>query len=104
MEAITAYPKSARMGELHFYAGVAAFHEGANDWANFHWCWVIVNIPEDHHYMRCYLAATADALIYPNPELGGYTSGTRMISHALADRARDAAMKDYKRLKVKFRK
>ena len=90
------------MGELHFYAGVACFFLKQKDWANFHWGWVMKNLANDHHYMRCYLAATADAMPYPNPELGGYRSSSRMISHQLADAARDKAMQDYERLKDEY--
>jgi len=100
--AIRAWPTSPRLGEMYFYAGVAAFRAGARDWANFFWCWVMENIPEDYNYMRCYLAATADAMIYPNPELGGYRGKSRMISHRLADAARANAMKDYVRIKALF--
>ena len=96
--AAKAYPDTARMGELHFYAGVAAWFQEKKDWANFHWCWVMRNISDDYHYMRCYMAATADAMIYANPELGGYRSKSGRISHRLADAARDRAMLDYEKL------
>lgn len=99
---IKARPTSHRLGEMHFYAGVAAFRLGEREWANFHWCWVLENLPDDRHYMRVYLAATADAMPYPNPELGGYKGDVKMISHAAANKARAAAMADYERLKDEF--
>jgi tetratricopeptide (TPR) repeat protein len=100
--AARAFPAAKRLGELHFYAGVAAFHLEQRDWAAFHWCWVMKHIPDDHLYMRCYLAATADAMPYPNPELGGYRGKSRMISHALADRARDEAVAVFETLEPKW--
>lgn len=96
--AIRKFGDSERMGEMHFSAGVASFFLEQKDWARFHWCWVMKNIPDDCNYMRCYMAATAEAMPYANPELGGYKGGKGMISHALADKARDAAMKDYEKL------
>ena len=38
----------------------------------------------------------------PNPELNGFRGKGGIISHALADRARDKAMEDYEALKEKF--
>ncbi len=102
VEAIKAYPRAKRLGELHFYAGVANFFLDQRDWANFHWGWVMENLPEDYNYMRCYFAASADAMPYPNPELGGYRSKGGMVTHDSANRARAKAMEDYQRLKGEF--
>lgn len=96
--ALLDHPDSPRLGEMHYYAGVAAFRSGEKDWANLHWWWVLENLPDDNQYMRCYLATAADAMPYPNPELGGYRSSARMISHALADECRATAREDYERL------
>ncbi len=96
--AIKASPRADRMGEMHFYCGVACFMLEQRDWANFHWCWVMSNIPSDLHYMRCFMAATADAMPYPNLELGGYRGKSNSISLALADAARVKAMEDFKKL------
>jgi len=100
--AIKRWPDSPRMGEMHFYAGVAAFFLDERAWANFHWCWVMENIPGDYNYMRCYLAATSDAMPYPNPELGGHRGESNMISHQLADAARKRALADYRGLREEW--
>ncbi|MGE0432069.1 MAG: hypothetical protein AB7K09_06905 [Planctomycetota bacterium] len=97
--AVKAYPASKRLGEMHFTLGVACLLLDDAAWANYHFCWVMENLPADRLYMRCYLAASREAIPYPNPELGGFRSRNGMVSHALADRARDRAMQDYARLK-----
>lgn len=104
VKTIKKFPLSKRLGEMHFYAGVSCFFLKESDWANFHWCWVMVNIPDDYYYMRCYLASTHEAMPYQNPELGGAKGKTIMISHAKADAARDRAMNDYKKLNDEFEK
>ena len=96
--AVVAWPTSRRLGEMRFALGQACFFLNDGAWANYHWCWVMKNLPDDHLYMRCYMAASREAIPYPNPELGGFRSGNGMVSHALADRARDKAMQDYERL------
>jgi hypothetical protein len=98
------HPKATRLGEIHFYAGVAAFHLKQRPWANFHWCYVMKELPDDALYMRCYLAATVDAMPYANPELDGYRGKSRMISHQLADRARDEAMEEFAQLAPAWKK
>lgn len=97
--AIEEYPESRRLGEMHFYAGVAFFHRDEREWAHYHWCWVLENLRDDHMAMRCYLAATAEAMPYPNPELRGYRAEASMISHKLADECRARAFADYERLR-----
>ena len=59
----------------------------------------LANAPDNHIYMRAYMASTAEAMPYPSPELGGSRSSNNMISHQRADAARDRAMGDYERLK-----
>ena len=97
------YDKSLELGELHFYAGVSAYRLGKKRWANFHFSWVMQNIPDDHLYMRCYLAATAEAMPYRNFELGTSMRGGR-ITHNSADKARKKALRDYKRLLPQWQK
>jgi hypothetical protein len=70
---IAARPQSKRTGELRFYAGVASYFLGDSERAEYHWCWVNENIPEDHLARRCYIAAARKAMPYANPELGGYS-------------------------------
>ena len=64
----------------------------------------MANLEDDYNYMRCYLAASSDAIPWANPDLGGHRSSSGMVSHALADAARDKAMTDYKRLAGEFKK
>lgn len=99
--AIRASPASNRMGELRFYAGVANFFLAKRDWAHYHWWWVLENIPEDHHVLRCSVALTAEGNCFANPELAGFAGAKEMtISDGAA--ARDAARSDYERLKDKY--
>jgi len=99
--AIRASPASNRMGELRFYAGVANFFLAKRDWAHYHWWWVLENIPEDHHVLRCSVALTAEGNCFANPELAGFAGAKEMtISDGAA--ARDVARSDYDRLKDKY--
>lgn len=63
---------SPRLAEAHFHAGVACWFAGDRDWARFHWCWIVENLPDDRLYMRAYVAAAAEIMPYPNPELGNF--------------------------------
>jgi len=99
--AIRASPASNRMGELRFYAGVANFFLAKRDWAHYHWWWVLENLPEDHHVLRCSVALTAEGNCFANPELAGFAGAKEMtISDGAA--ARDAARSDYERLKDQY--
>ena len=52
--------------------------------------------------MRCYVAVLADAMPYPNPELGGYRSESRMVSHKLTEECRMRALEDYRRIQAEL--
>ena len=67
--AIQRFPTSPRLGELHYYAGIACYFAGATEWAKYHWCWVCENIPEDRLFQRCRFTATFERNPYPNPEI-----------------------------------
>jgi tetratricopeptide (TPR) repeat protein len=77
-----------RLSELHFQAGVACWFLGDRDWAKFHWCWIVRNLPDDRLYMRAYVAAAAEIMPYENPELGGFKAkgmiGTEHIVREVA--------------------
>lgn len=97
--ALDAHPAADNIGELHFYAGLAHYFLKQTDWANYHWCWIMRNVPADRHYMRAYVAidTAGGKWIYPNEELkykgkGGATFGTGVC---LA-----AAMKDYETIQT----
>ena len=36
------------LSAAHFYAGVACWFEGDRDWAKFHWCHVVTELPDDN--------------------------------------------------------
>lgn len=63
---------SKRLAEAHFSAGRACWFLGDHDWAKFHWCWIVKNLPEDRLYMRARIAAAAQGMPYPNIELAGF--------------------------------
>jgi len=100
---IRAHPSSNRMGELRFYAGVANFHSDRRNWANYHWWWVLDNLPDDHHVIRCSVALTAPANCFANPELGGYAGKAEMTINEGID-CRTNARIDYEYLKDKYGK
>jgi len=90
---IRGFPRSNRLGELRFYAGVA----------NYHWWWVMENLPDDHHVIRCSVALTAASNCFANPELGGFAGAAEMtINEGIA--CRNAARADYEELKEKYGK
>src|SRR5262249_46280127 len=99
---IKANPESKRMGEMHFYAGVACFFLKELDWAYYHWCWVVENIPDDHMQRRCYIAAAHKGMPYPNPELGGFQSNQRGGNIQVIQAAYSNARKAYERLKSSY--
>jgi hypothetical protein len=100
---ILGHASSNRMGELRFYAGVANFRLDRRNWANYHWWWVLENLPDDHHIMRCSVALTAPANCFANPELGGYAGAAEMtVNEGIA--CRKAARADYEALKDKYGK
>jgi hypothetical protein len=57
---------------VRLYAGVGAWFLKDYDWASYHWCWVVDNIPDDRLNRRCYIAAAYKGMPYPNPELDGF--------------------------------
>lgn len=73
-KAVRAYPESARRAEMRFALGVACWFLDDRDWAKFHWMWVVENLPDDRLYMRCKVAAAAEIMPYPNPELDNYAA------------------------------
>lgn len=81
--AIDQYPESKRMGELHFYAGVANFFLEDKPSAYYHWCWIVENIPEDHLSRRAYIAAAHEDFPYPNFELGGFRTSNSIGTHSI---------------------
>lgn len=101
--AILGYPDSNRMGELRFYAGVANFLLTKRNWAHYHWWWVLENLPEDHHVLRCSVALTAEANCFANPELAGF-AGTKEMTISEGVNQRAAARTDYEELKDKYGK
>ena len=72
VDSLVEYPNSNRLGEMHYYAGVTYFFEVAKGKAYFHWWYVIKNLPEDRHHMRCFVSLGAQVFPFPNQELGGY--------------------------------
>ena len=100
--AIKAYPESPRLGEMHFYAGVACWFLDDRGWANFHWCWVVENIPDDHMTRRCYTAAASEGMPYENPELDNYSSDHQGGMIEVIQGAYRDALKDYRKLKNDF--
>jgi tetratricopeptide (TPR) repeat protein len=102
--AIRAHPASNRLGELHFYAGAANFRLDRRDWANFHWWWVLDNLPVDHHVIRCSVALTAPANCFANPELDGFAGRSDQMEISEAVAHRQGAKADYDALKDKYGK
>lgn len=99
--AIKQHPKTKRLSELHFQAGVACFFQDEKPWAYYHWCWVAENLPDDHLARRCYLAAAHEGMPYKNPELDNYAAplhgGRTEVIQAAYNHAREV----YKELKGK---
>jgi tetratricopeptide (TPR) repeat protein len=104
VDAIKASPSHDRVPEMHYYAGLASYKLKRKEWASFHWGWVMVNTPDDRHYMRAYSAATNEASPFPNPDLdeGIFKSGG--ITQDSADAARAIVVAEYERLKDTFTK
>ena len=93
---------SSRLAEAHFLAGRACWFVDDHDWAKFHWCWIVDNLPEDRLYMRARIAAAAEGMPYPNAELDGFAAkvgniGTHSIVTAVA-----AAKEVYRQLQPSF--
>jgi tetratricopeptide (TPR) repeat protein len=94
---------SSRLAEIHFYAGVSCWFLKDRDWAKFHWCWIVENLPDDRFYMRAYVAAAAEIMPYPNPELGNYKArGMIGTEHIVREVRR--SKKVYRRLLPRFEK
>ncbi len=94
---------SNRLAEIHFYAGVACWFLKDRDWAKFHWCWIIENLPQDRFYMRAYVAAAAEIMPYPNPELGNYRARGMIGTEHIVQEVR-RSKKTYRRLRPLFEK
>ncbi|HZL72951.1 MAG TPA: hypothetical protein VFC86_10850 [Planctomycetota bacterium] len=101
--AIKADPRSNRLGELRFYAGAANWRLGRRTWANYHWWWVLENLSDDHHVVRCSVALTAPANCFANPELDGFAGQPEMTIEQ-SNAQRQAARADYDNLKDKYGK
>ena len=71
------------------------------DWAKFHWCWIVKQLPEDRFYMRAYVAAAAEIMPYPNPELGNYRARGMIGTQHIVQEVR-RSMRIYKKLKLRF--
>ena len=97
--AIKAHPKSKRLAEMRFYAGVACWFLKERDHAYYHWCWVVENLPRDHMMRRCYTAAAAEGMPYRNPELAGYAANLSGGMIEVIQEAYARAKKVYERLK-----
>ncbi|KAF0243461.1 MAG: hypothetical protein FD180_3351 [Planctomycetota bacterium] len=97
--AIAKYPESPRLAEMRFYAGVSCWFLEKRDRANFHWCWVVENLPDDHLARRCYIAAAAEGMPYANPELDGYALDSQMGSIEVIKEAYQEALKDYRKVR-----
>ncbi len=102
VDTIQNHPDSERMGELQFYAGVANFFLDNRKWANYHWVWVMENIPRDFNYMKCYLTATVEAMPWGNPELDGYEGDTDRVNRKMVNRALKKSKQDYRDMKEKW--
>lgn len=99
--AIEKFPNSSRLGELHYYAGVANFFLDDRPNAYFHWCWIVENIPDDHLSRRAYVSAAHKNFPYPNSELGGLRS-SNSVNNEMIRAAYDEAKKHYdKRMESK---
>ena len=94
---------SQRLAEIHFYAGVACWFLEDRDWAKFHWCWIVENLPEDRLYMRAYVAAAAEIMPYPNPELANYKARGMIGTQHIVQEVR-RSKRIYKRMKPLFDK
>ena len=97
----TAATSSPRLAEIHFHAGVACWFLKDRDWAKFHWCWIVKQLPEDRFYMRAYVAAAAEIMPYPNPELGNYKARGMIGTQHIVQEVR-RSMRIYKKLKLRF--
>ena len=93
-QSIEKFPKSSRMGELRYYAGVASFFLDDKPNAYFHWCWIVENIPDDHLSRRAYVSAAHKNFPYPNSELGGIRS-SNSVNNEMIQAAYDEAKKHY---------
>ncbi len=94
--AIERFPKTSRLGELRYYAGVASFFLEDKPTAFFHWCWVAENIPDDRLARRAYISAAHESFPYPNFELAGFRSKNSVGNHSI-QAAYDKAKTHYDR-------
>ena len=100
--AIRSEPAHPRHDELRCYAGKACFRLGRLDRAKFHWMWVVENLPESPLYMRCKIAAAADAMPYPNSLLDGYKAKVGMIGPHSIVSAVNTARRGYRHYAARF--
>lgn len=98
-ETIKKHGMTQRLSELHFYAGVACFFLKDVDWASYHWCWVVENLPDDRLNRRCFIAAAHKGMPYQNPELSGYGAKLPGGNVDVINRAYRDAKQSYDRLK-----
>ncbi|MCA8954867.1 MAG: hypothetical protein KDC87_02270 [Planctomycetes bacterium] len=92
---------SVRLAEAHFLAGVACWFLDDRDWAKLHWCFVVDRLPDDRFYMRARVAAAAESMPYPNPELGNFKSrGMIGTEHIVREITR--SMRIHRRLLPEF--
>jgi len=92
-KAVREHPESARRAEMRFALGVACWFLYDRDWAKFHWMWVVEKMPDDRLYMRCKVAAAAEIMPYPNPELDNYAArGMIGTEHIVREVARSRAI------------
>jgi tetratricopeptide (TPR) repeat protein len=101
-KALKSHPDTKRRSELHFYAGVACFFLKEKDWAYYHWCWVVENLPDDRMTRRCFIAAAHEGMPYANPELGGFRSGHPGGNIDVINSAYENARLVYEKLKEKW--
>jgi tetratricopeptide (TPR) repeat protein len=102
-EALRAHPESARRAEMRFSLGVSCWFLEDREWAKFHWMWVVENLPDDRLYMRCKVAAAAEIMPYPNPELDGYAAkGMIGTEHIVRELEKSRAV--YRRLQPVWEK
>lgn len=81
--AIEDFPNSTRIGELHYYSGVADFFLQDKPSAYYHWCWIVENTPESHLSRRAYISAAHEDFPYPNFELGGFRTNQSIGTHSI---------------------
>ena len=93
-KAIAAFPQSTRLGEFHYYSGIASFFLKEKPIAYYHWCWIVENLPDDVMARRAYITAVHEDFPYPNFELDGFKTENPIGNHSIRA-AYEAAKKHY---------